>query len=71
MTMQVFHTFLSEYKHEDRRCEVWLDENKVFCTRHYKQESGFEVWQKDVKHYGHNEMWAEDAAENWVFKVNS
>jgi hypothetical protein len=23
------------------------------------------MWIKDIVHYGHNELWAENAAENW------
>lgn len=60
--MQMLDIFLHEYKHENRSAEVWLYENGVFVTRHFNDK----MWIKDVVHYGHNELWAENAAENWV-----
>ena len=65
--MQMLDTLLHEYRSDNRHCEVWLDENKVFVTRHFENK----LWIKDVVHYGHSELWAEDAADNWVMEINS
>ena len=65
--MRILNTLLHDYMHEGRKCQVWLDEDGVFVTRHFEGK----MWVKDITHYGHNEHWAEDAAENWVMRINS
>jgi hypothetical protein len=63
-----YHT----YQHEDRTAEVWKTINGHWATRYYDKRGGkASVWVEDVVHKGKSERWAEDAAENWVFKVNS
>jgi len=64
--MQMLDTFWHEFKHENRTCEVWTDENGVFFTRHFENK----MWIKDVSHEGHNELWAENAGDNWVMGYN-
>ena len=42
-----------------------------WATRLYDKQGGkASVWIKDVVHEGKSERWAEDAAENWVLRVN-
>ena len=62
-----FHDFM----HENRVCEVWKDLDGTWITRHYELSKVGRVWVKDVCHAGHNELWAENAAENWVLGINS
>ena len=60
---------LHTYQHEDRTCEVYKALSGGFATRHYKKIDGGSVWQKDIVHIGKSEIWAENAAENWVFGI--
>ena len=60
-----------EYRNEDRLCEVWTNPEGTWITRHYQLHSLGRVWKKDVVHSGHNEIWTENAAENWVLGINS
>ena len=64
---QKFHDFM----HNNRVCEVWKDLDGTWVTRHYELNDMGRVWVKDISHTGHNEHWAEDAAENWVLGINS
>jgi hypothetical protein len=52
-------------------CEVWKDLDGTWVTRQYTITQSGNVWDKDVIHAGHSEQWAEDAAENWVLRINS
>ena len=65
--MKMLDVFLHEFRHENRTCEVWTDEKVFFVTRHFDNK----MWIKDVSHKGHNEHWAENAADNWVMGINS
>jgi hypothetical protein len=63
-----YHTF----QHEDRTAEVWKTIKGEWATRYYDKKGGkASVWVKDVIHTGNSELWAENAAENWVFGINS
>ncbi len=63
-----YHTF----QHEDRTAEVWKTIKGEWATRYYDKKGGkASVWVKDVIHTGKSELWAENAAENWVFGINS
>lgn len=64
---ELYHT----YSHKDRMCEVWKDLDGTWVTRQYTITQSGNVWDKDVIHAGHSEQWAEDAAENWVLRINS
>ena len=60
---------LHTYQDGNRTCEVYLAVSGGYATRHYKKIEGGSVWQKDVLHKGKSEVWAENAAENWVMKL--
>ena len=63
-----YHTF----QHGDRTAEVWKTMNGEWATRYYDKHGGTaSVWVEDVVHKGHSEIWAENAAENWVMRINS
>lgn len=63
-----YHTF----QHGDRTAEVWKTMNGEWATRYYDKHGGTaSVWVEDVVHKGHSEIWAENAAENWVMGINS
>ena len=63
-----YHTF----QHGDRTAEVWKTMNGEWATRYYDKHGGTaSIWVEDVVHKGHNEIWAENAAENWVMRINS
>ena len=63
-----YHTF----QHGDRTAEVWKTINGEWATRYYDKHGGTaSVWVEDIVHKGHNELWAENAAENWVMGINS
>ena len=61
-----YDELLHEYSNEDRKCEVWVKDG-VFGIRKFQDN----VWQEDKLIENHNEMYAENAAENWVLRVNS
>ena len=61
-----YDELLHEYSNEDRKCEVWVKDG-VFGIRKFLNN----VWQEDKLIKDHNEMYAENAAENWVLRVNS
>jgi len=62
-----YHT----YAEGDRTAEVWRTMKGQWATRHYDKQGGkASLWIKDVVHEGKSERWAEDAAENWVLRVN-
>ena len=71
MALKVLNKLWHTYKHENRRCEVWTDQKGEWVTRHFENKDCFNLWIKDVTHTGHNEIWAENAAENWVMGINS
>jgi len=60
---------LHTYQEGNRTCEVYVAMGGGYATRHYKKIEGGNVWQKDTLHKGKSEVWAENAAENWVMKV--
>ena len=63
-----YHTF----QHEDRTAEVWKTIKGEWATRYYDKKGGkASVLVEDVIHTGKSEIWAENAAENWVFGINS
>ena len=64
--LKVLHNLYHTFENEERRCEVWKDEDGSFVTRHYTVTEYGILWQKDVSHRDHSERWSEDAAENWV-----
>jgi len=66
MMKEHYHT----YQNGDRTAEVWKTINGHWATRHYDKKGGkASIWVEDRIHKGHNERWAEDAAENWVLGV--
>ena len=60
---------LHTYQDGNRTCEVYKALGGGFATRHYTKIEGGNVWQKDILHTGKSEIWAENAAENWVLGV--
>ena len=60
---------LHTFQNGNRTCEVYKALGGGFATRHYKKIEGGNVWQKDILHKGKSELWAENAAENWVFGI--
>jgi len=68
MMKQHYHTF----QEGDRTAEVWKTTKGEWATRHYDKHGGkASVWVEDIVHKGHSEVWAENAAENWVMRINS
>jgi len=72
MTMVMMKKHYHTYQHEDRTAEVWKTTKGEWATRYYDKQGGkASVWIEDIVHKGKSEHWAEDAAENWVLRVNS
>ena len=70
--LNILDIMYHEYTDKGRICQVWKDQVGTWVTRHFEANHvGMNIWVKDVVHTGHNESWAEDAAENWVMRVNS
>ena len=63
--MVLAKSILSVYMEGNLKAEVFIDENKNFGARFYKDN----VWITDEVYVGHNCFYAEDAAENYVLGV--
>jgi len=70
MTMVMMKEHYHTFQEGDRTAEVWKTMKGEWATRHYDKQGGkASVWIEDRVHTGHNEIWAENAAENWVLRV--
>ena len=63
--IQTFETKYHDFCGDTRRAEVWKNNKGQWCTRHFN-EAG---WAFDMVHEGKNELWAENAAENYVLRI--
>ena len=57
--------FLSSYYEGQLKADTFINENGTFGCRFWKDN----VWQKDELYEGHNEIYADNAAENYVLGV--
>jgi len=60
-----FSHVLSEFIKDSLKAEVWKTIEGHYGVRFWKNQ----VWQKDEVYQGHSEVYAESAAENYVFGI--
>ncbi len=59
------YTQLSTYTHKNRRAEVTQREDGIYCVHKFVNDNLIAITPMGI----HNESFAEDAAENYVFQV--
>jgi hypothetical protein len=63
--MEMFENKLHDYWNDNRKAQVYLTEDGGYGCRYYQDN----IWQRDVVFDGKSELFAENAAENYVMRV--